>query len=96
MSEVQEDENTSAWRLDKRIPVMMLGGLLLQSFAVGMYMQSLNDRIIYLERTTVSTEQYGRIDEKMSRLKDDVVSVKNDLQNIKDDIRRMAVRGGKP
>jgi hypothetical protein len=85
----------SGWKLDKRIPIAMLGALLLQSFVFGMCWQGLNDRVNVLEKNSVSMEQYGRMDEKMNTLKDNQASEKMDLQNIKDDIRRLALRGGK-
>jgi hypothetical protein len=88
-------DRTSSWQIDKRIPVPMLAAVLLQTLVVVIWGAHLDDRVVFLERTTVTTEQYARVDEKMTSLKDDVGSVKADLQNIKDDIRRLAVRTGK-
>lgn len=92
---MDETAKTSEWKLDKRIPLAMLGGLLLQSFVFGMCWQGLNDRVGVLERNSVTMEQYGRMDEKMNTLKDAVSSEKTDLQAIRDDMRRFALRGGK-
>jgi hypothetical protein len=83
----------SNWKLDKRIPVVLISGILIQSFVFGMCWQGLNDRVNVLERNSVTMEQYGRMDEKMNTLKDNQASEKVDLQSIKDEIRRMAVRG---
>jgi len=91
-------ENTdvsAGWKLDKRIPIAMLGALVLQSFVFGMCWQGLNDRVGVLERNSVTMEQYGRMDEKMNTLKDNQKAEKDDLGNIKDDIRRLAIRGQK-
>jgi hypothetical protein len=86
---------SAGWKLDKRIPIALLGALVLQSFVFGMCWQGLNDRVGVLERNSVTMEQYGRMDEKMNILKDNQKSEKDDLQNIKDDIRRLALRGGR-
>ncbi len=88
-------KKTSEWKLDKRIPIVLLSGILIQSFIFGMCWQGLNDRVGVLERSSVTMEQYGRMDEKMNTLKDNQAAEKSDLQNIKDDIRRLALRGGR-
>jgi len=90
-----EGKKESEWKLDKRIPIVLLSGILIQSFVFGMCWQGLNDRVGVLERNSVTMEQYGRMDEKMNTLKDNQAAEKSDLQNIKDDIRRLAIRGGK-
>ncbi len=89
----QEGEAKSEWKIDKRIPLALLGAILVQSFVFGMCWQGLNDRVNVLERNSVTMEQYGRMDEKMNTLKDNQITEKSDLQNIKDDIRRLALRG---
>jgi hypothetical protein len=93
MSDDERSKLVAGWTIDKRIPLPMLGAVLLQTMAIVIWGTHLDDRVVMLERTSVTTEQYARVDEKMSTLKDDMGSMKKDMQDIKDDIRRLAVRG---
>jgi HAMP domain-containing protein len=85
------------WQIDKRIPVSLLGAILLQGVVWGGWVyssqKSLENRVVLLERTTVTTDNYGRLDEKMNTVKDDIGSLKRDISEVRDEIRRMAVRG---
>jgi|SRR5580698_11425013 hypothetical protein len=94
------EEARDGWKIDKRIPVPMLLAILAQTMAIVIWGTHLDDRVVMLERTSVTTEQYAHVDEKMntvkdnmSTMKDDVSSLRKDVQDIKDDIRRLAVRG---
>ena len=88
-----QDKGEGGWKIDKRIPVPMLLAILAQTMAIVIWGTHLDDRVVMLERTTVTTEQYARVDEKMTTMKDDISSVHKDVQDIKDDIRRLAMRG---
>lgn len=88
------DDNTTGWTIDKRIPIALLGAILLQALVLTVWGTHLEDRVYSLEHTSATTEQYARVDEKMQTMKDDLGTVKKDMQDIKEDIRRLAMRGG--
>ncbi len=97
MSEPRDDHKPTGWQLDKRIPVSLLGAILLQGAIWGGWVyssqKSLENRVILLERTTVTTDNYGRLDEKMNSVKEDIAALKQDVASVHDEIRRMAMRG---
>ena len=47
------DDNS--WHLDKKVPITLIGAILLQTFGFGVYAENLNNRIASLERDTPSS-----------------------------------------
>jgi hypothetical protein len=96
MDDSSHDE-ARGWRIDKKIPVALIGGIFLQGILCGAWVYSsqknLENRIVLLESTTVKSDTFGRLDEKMNSVKDDIASLKQDVASMHDEIRRMALRG---
>ncbi len=87
------DENPTGWTIDRRIPIALLGAILLQALVLTVWGTHLEDRVYTLENTSATKEQYAHVDEKMQSMKEDMGAVKKDMQDIKEDIRRLAMRG---
>ncbi|WP_263353379.1 hypothetical protein [Acidicapsa acidisoli] len=79
MASENGDLKESGWRINKRIDIATVGMLFLQTLAVVVWGVHLEDRVGVLERTSVTTEQFGRVDEKMNSLKDDTPDIRNAL-----------------
>ena len=45
-----DDDN--AWRLDKKVPITLIGAILAQTFAFGVYAENLNNRLTNLEQNS--------------------------------------------
>ena len=43
------DDN--AWHLDKKVPISLIGAILIQTFGFGVYAENLNNRIANLEQS---------------------------------------------
>jgi hypothetical protein len=55
------------WHLDKKVPISIIGAILLQTFAVGWWVSSLSQKVLSLEQSFTeikveSKEQRGKID----------------------------------
>lgn len=48
------EDRDSEWHLDKKVPITLIGAILLQTFGFGVYAAQLNDRIGQLERDNPS------------------------------------------
>ncbi len=46
------DDNS--WHLDKKVPITLIGAILVQTFGFGVYAENLNNRIANLEHDTPS------------------------------------------
>ena len=84
---------TNGWRIDKRIPVAVIMTLAIQSAAVLVWGVRLDSRVYALETGTVTTEKFGRLDEKMTTVKDDISSLRGDFRELKEEMRRGSVTG---
>lgn len=68
------------WHLDKRVPIALIGALILQTFAFGWWASAITSRVELLERQVVGmTPQAGQI----IRLEENMRLIRESLSEIK-------------
>jgi len=73
-----------SWHLDKRIPITLIGAMLVQTVAVGIWLGTVTARLNYLESAVANrSDDSSRLAVAESRLG----GLENVLQEIKTDIR---------
>lgn len=79
MSEQPHDPASGAWHWDKRIPVAIVGAILIQTFGMGYWAANLSSRITTLEEAgRISSGQDARI----VRVETQVQSIQRTLDRI--------------
>ena len=49
------------WHVDRRVPLAILGGLLMQTFAIGWWASGINERLTAVERDQTKADQAAQI-----------------------------------
>jgi hypothetical protein len=47
-------DDDGSWHLDKKVPISLIGAILVQTFGFGVYAESLNNRVATLEQNAPS------------------------------------------
>lgn len=76
---MSQDPATGTWHLDKRINVAMVFAIVLQSFAVGVWVSSIAERVAALERWKDDSKEMAA----------DIAVVKNQITDIKKTLERI-------
>jgi hypothetical protein len=82
-------EAQAHWHLDRRIPIALLLGLVLQSFAIAWWASDVSARVTMLERHSIATAPQG---DRLTRVEVRIEAVQGDVTEIKSDIKRLIRR----
>ena len=78
------DEDNSAWHLDKRVPIAIIGAIIVQTIGIGFWIGSTSTRIDVIERSMVTlapqSERIVRLETKLDMMKDSLTEIKNLLR----------------
>lgn len=69
------------WHLDRKVPIAIIGALVMQSLALGWYASSLDSRVTHLETYVAETKQVGTSD-RLVRLETHMENIFKELQGI--------------
>jgi hypothetical protein len=72
--------NESKWKVDKTVPLALVLMVAAQTGGFVWWAAQISARVDYLEKSQVTAERAGRIEEKVSRLGDDISEMKTDLK----------------
>jgi hypothetical protein len=70
----------SKWKVDRSVPLALIFATIVQTGGFVWWAASLSARVDFLEKSQVTAERAGRIEEKVSRLGDDISEMKTDLK----------------
>ena len=84
-----QNEKQTHWQVDRRIPIALLLGLVLQSFAIAWWASDVTARVTMLERTSIATAPQG---DRLTRVEVRIEAVQGDVTEIKSDIKRLIRR----
>ena len=79
----------SSWRIEKKIPVALLGAILMQTFVVGAWCANLTSRVSTLETNNVNPAAFAVLSEKMTQVQSNSAETKQDIGSVKNDIGSM-------
>ena len=90
---------TNGWHLDKRVPVTIIGVIVLQSLTLGWWASNLDSRMTALElqqkeARKVSLRVWDRIraaDQKASGIDKELASLVSSMKNVERDIGRIFI-----
>jgi len=82
MSEHQKEP----WHLDKRVPLALIGAILLQTFTIGFWVSSINERVTALESFRSDSKDVAA----------DIAVIKSQIIDIKDTLDRIDARSAAP
>lgn len=75
------EPNDKQWHLDRQVPIMIIGALVMQSLALGWYAASLDSRVTHLETYADETKQVAASD-RLVRLETHMENIFKELQGI--------------
>ena len=86
----------SGWHLDKKVPITLIGSIIVQTFVFGWYAGTLNDRVARLEQTSPATvAEFSKLEEArektnlgLSQLQDSISAMRDKLDAILDVVKR--------
>jgi CHASE1-domain containing sensor protein len=72
------------WHLDRRVPIALIGAILLQSFAAGWFAAELNQRVAAIERfatdNRTAVERIARIEERLDSIKESLAALRASVE----------------
>lgn len=74
------------WRIEKKINPALIGVILVQTFAIGVWTARLDSRVTYLEANRVEVAPFAVLSEKMTQVQANVAETKQDIGSVKSDI----------
>jgi hypothetical protein len=74
------------WHLDKKVPIALIFALMVQMFAFGAWLSSLNTTVFQTEQRLVrleandqrQTDLFGMISDRLARIEERIISVQHD------------------
>jgi hypothetical protein len=88
--EIETLPPSRSWQLDKRIPVSLLFAILIQSLCVVVWAMKVDNRVVILEQTSVNSEKFAHLDERMTSIKDEIGSMKTEMIGIHGELHDLA------
>ena len=72
-----------AWHLDKKVPISLIGAILVQTFGFGLWAATLNARLDYLERVSpVVSAEISKLEAAREAAALSLNTVQNDVRSI--------------
>jgi len=76
--------NDGSWHLDKRVPISILGGIILQTIVFSYWMGTLNERVLHnsdeLERRKAEVARIAVIETRLNSLNSSIRRLNNTME----------------
>lgn len=76
------------WKLDRRIPIAVIGALVMQMMGAIIWVTELDARVSYVENQSLgninANEKFARLEERLDAIRQNVDSIKRDVSQITD------------
>jgi len=85
--------DSNEWHLDKKVPISLIGAILIQTFGFGVWAENLNERIGELERTNPAvTAEFARLEAAREAANLSLNTMQGDVKSLLELARRNEIR----
>ena len=87
------DQTETEWHLDKKVPITLIGAILLQTFGFGVWAENLNLRLANLEsQNPASTAEFAKLEAAREAAALQLNTVQGDIRSLLELARRNDTR----